>query len=136
MLTICEDSGICPLNADGASILGIMHSEEDVDFRGFSFDTSGLALAINVDDDFIISFVALDIMRRMSYMPGLGLGNNQQGVPEFPTLPPSEGRFGLGYVPPAKHAKKGKGTGKPQTLYGDPGSYFMCEAGNCGQHAL
>ncbi|XP_058185720.1 uncharacterized protein LOC131302943 [Rhododendron vialii] len=38
---------------------------------GFSFDTFGSVLAINVDSDFIISFAALDIMRRMSYMPNI-----------------------------------------------------------------
>ncbi|KAI8524817.1 hypothetical protein RHMOL_Rhmol13G0179500 [Rhododendron molle] len=82
---------------DGTPVLGIMHGEKDVDLGGFSFDTFGSVLAINVDGDFLISFVAMDIMLRMSYFPGLGLGIHQQGVPEFPTFPSSEGCFGLGY---------------------------------------
>ncbi|KAI8529926.1 hypothetical protein RHMOL_Rhmol11G0013300 [Rhododendron molle] len=76
-LTICGDSGICTLKEDGTPALGILHDEEDVDLRGFSFDTSSSVLAINVDGNFIISSVALDIMRRMSYLPGLVLGIHQ-----------------------------------------------------------
>ncbi|KAI8542929.1 hypothetical protein RHMOL_Rhmol08G0178000 [Rhododendron molle] len=83
-----------------------------------------------MDGNFIISFVALDIMRRMSYLPGLGLGIHQQGVSEFPTFPSCEGRFGLGYIASAKDAKRRKCVGKPQTLYGDPNSYFVREVGN------
>ncbi|KAI8560169.1 hypothetical protein RHMOL_Rhmol04G0235100 [Rhododendron molle] len=75
-LTICRNFRIRPHTEDGAPILGIMHGEEDADFGGFSFDTSGSVLAITMDDDFIISSAALEIMRRMSYMPGLGLGIN------------------------------------------------------------
>ncbi|KAI8542936.1 hypothetical protein RHMOL_Rhmol08G0178600 [Rhododendron molle] len=95
-LTICGDFGICSLKEDGSPVLGIMHSEEDIDLGVFSFDTSGSVLTINVDDDIIISSVALVIMRRMSYLPGMGLGIHQQGVPKFPTFSFSEGRYGLG----------------------------------------
>lgn len=112
-LTICGDSGIRPLKENGTPVLGIMHGEEDSDFRGFSFDTSGSVLSITVDDDFIISSTALEIMRKMSFMLGLGLGINQQGIAEFPIFPFTKGQFGLGYTPPAKRAKKGKGAGKP-----------------------
>ncbi|KAI8571780.1 hypothetical protein RHMOL_Rhmol01G0145600 [Rhododendron molle] len=38
-------------------------------------------------------------MRRMNYLPGLGLGRNQQGVSEFPHFPGSVDPYGLGYVP-------------------------------------
>lgn len=126
-LTICRDSGIRPHTEDGAPILGILHGEEDADFEGFSFDTSGSFLAITMDDDFIISSAALEIMRRMSFMIGLGLGINQQGIAEFPIFPFTEGRFGLGYAPPAEGAKKRKGTGKPQTLQGNSDGYFVHE---------
>ncbi|KAI8537836.1 hypothetical protein RHMOL_Rhmol09G0055000 [Rhododendron molle] len=128
-LTICGDSGIRPLKEDGTPVLGIMHGEEDVDLGGFSFDTSGSVLAINVDGDFLISSVAMDIMLRMSYFPGLGLGIRQQGVPEFPIFPFCEGRFGLGYTASADNTKRRKHTGKPRTLYGDPDSYFVREVG-------
>ncbi|KAI8550530.1 hypothetical protein RHMOL_Rhmol06G0114200 [Rhododendron molle] len=78
-LTICGDSGIRPLKEDGTPVLGILHGEKDVDLGGFSFDTSSSVLAINVDGEFIISSVAMDIMRRTSFFPGLGLGIRQQG---------------------------------------------------------
>lgn len=81
-LTICGDSSICPHIEDGASILRIMHGEGDADFGGFSFDTSGLVFTITMDDDFIISSTALDIMRKMSYMLDLGLEINQSTVYE------------------------------------------------------
>ncbi|KAI8568215.1 hypothetical protein RHMOL_Rhmol02G0180700 [Rhododendron molle] len=84
-LTICGDSGIHPLKEDGIPVLGIMHGEEDVDLGGFSFDTSDSVLAINVDGDFLISSVAMDIMLRMSYFPTLYLPRNpptgSSGVP-------------------------------------------------------
>lgn len=63
-LTICGDSGIRSHTEDGALILGIMHGEEDANFGGYSFDTSGSVLAISMDDDFIISSAALNIMRK------------------------------------------------------------------------
>ncbi|KAI8542933.1 hypothetical protein RHMOL_Rhmol08G0178300 [Rhododendron molle] len=76
-LTTCGDSGIRPLKKDGTLVLGILHGEEDIDLGGFSFDTSGSVLAVNVDGNFIISSVAMDIMRRMSFFPGLSLGIRQ-----------------------------------------------------------
>ncbi|KAI8555005.1 hypothetical protein RHMOL_Rhmol05G0140400 [Rhododendron molle] len=129
-LTICGDSGIRLLKDDGTLVLGIMHGEEDSDFGGFSFETSESILSIAVDADFIISLVALEIMRKMSFMPSLRLGINQQGIAKFPIFPFTEGHFGLGYTPPAKRAKLGKGTGKPRTLYGNPDSYFVREGGD------
>ncbi|KAI8530120.1 hypothetical protein RHMOL_Rhmol11G0030800 [Rhododendron molle] len=122
--------GIRPLKEDGTPVLKILHGEEDIDLGGFSFDTSGSVLAINVDGNFIISSVAMDIMRRMSFFPGLGLGIRQLGVPEFPTFPSCEGRFGLGYVASTKDAKIRKRTGKPRTLYSDPNIYFVRAVGN------
>ncbi|KAI8559886.1 hypothetical protein RHMOL_Rhmol04G0210600 [Rhododendron molle] len=81
-LTTCGDSGICPLKDDETPISGIMHGEEDSDYGGFSFDTSGSVLSIAVDNDFIISSDAFEIMRRMSFMPGLGLWINHYFVRE------------------------------------------------------
>ncbi|KAI8568946.1 hypothetical protein RHMOL_Rhmol02G0240100 [Rhododendron molle] len=69
--------GIRSLKEDGTPVLGILHGEEDVDLGGFSFDTFGSVLAIIVDGNFILSSVAMDIMRRMSFFPGLGLGIRQ-----------------------------------------------------------
>ncbi|KAI8529897.1 hypothetical protein RHMOL_Rhmol11G0010500 [Rhododendron molle] len=102
-----------PLKEDETLVLGIMHDEKDVDLGGFSFDPSGSILAINMDRDFIRSSVAVDIMKRMSYLPGLGLGIHHQRTPKFPTFPSCEGHFGLGYVTSAKDAKRRKCPEKP-----------------------
>ncbi|KAI8542639.1 hypothetical protein RHMOL_Rhmol08G0153400 [Rhododendron molle] len=133
-LTICGDSRIRRLKEDRTPILGIMHGEEDVDLGGFSFDNSGSVLAINVDGDFLISSVAMDIMLRMSYFPGLGLGIRQQGVLEFPVFPSCQGRFGMGYTVSANNAKRRKHTEKPRTLYGDPDSYFVLKCYRFRKH--
>lgn len=39
--------------------------------------------SVRVDDDFIISNIALEMMKKMSYMSGLDLGKNLQGPPKF-----------------------------------------------------
>lgn len=100
--TIYGDSGIYPHAADNAPILEIIHGEEDVTLGGFSFDTVDDVHTIKIDEDFMISSVAVKMMKKMSYMPGMGLGRDNQGVPEFPKFRANNGRFGLGYVPTGK----------------------------------
>ncbi|RVW79677.1 hypothetical protein CK203_042423, partial [Vitis vinifera] len=46
------------------------------------------------------STVVLDIMRGMSYLPGMGLGRRQHGPSEFITIPDHDVPFGLGFIPP------------------------------------
>ena len=43
--------------------------------------------------------VILDMMRSMSYMPGLGLRRRQHGRSEFITVLDHDPPFGLGFVP-------------------------------------
>ena len=45
------------------------------------------------------STVILDIMRSMSYMPGLGLGRRQHGRSEFIIVLDHDPPFGIGFVP-------------------------------------
>ena len=45
------------------------------------------------------SMVVLDMMRSMSYMPGLGLGRRQHGRRKFITVLNHDPPFGLGFVP-------------------------------------
>ncbi|RVW26198.1 Retrovirus-related Pol polyprotein from transposon 17.6 [Vitis vinifera] len=45
------------------------------------------------------STVVLDIMRSMSYLPGMGLGRRQHGLSEFIAIPNHDVPFGLGFVP-------------------------------------
>ncbi|RVW62795.1 hypothetical protein CK203_058919 [Vitis vinifera] len=56
------------------------------DFVAMSFDQHG-------------STVVLDIMRGMSYLPGMGLGRRQHGPSEFITIPDHDVPFGLGFIP-------------------------------------
>ena len=41
----------------------------------------------------------LDMMRNMSYLPGMGLGRHQHGLSEFITIPDHDVSFGLGFIP-------------------------------------
>ena len=45
------------------------------------------------------STVVLDMMRGMSYIPGMGLGRRQQGPSEFMAFPDHDVPFGLGFIP-------------------------------------
>ena len=45
------------------------------------------------------STVVLDMMRSMSYMPGLGLGRRRHDRSEFITVLDHDPPFGLGFVP-------------------------------------
>ncbi|RVW61509.1 hypothetical protein CK203_066043 [Vitis vinifera] len=45
------------------------------------------------------STVVLDIMRSMSYLPGMGLGRRQHGPSEFIAIPDHDVPFGLGFTP-------------------------------------
>ncbi|KAH7836661.1 hypothetical protein Vadar_004049 [Vaccinium darrowii] len=98
-LTIYGESGIRPHVSDNAPVLEIIHGEEDVALGGFSFDTAGAVLTIKMDEDFSVSSTVIEMMRKMAYMPGLGLGRNNQGIAEFPDFPMNNHRFSLGYQP-------------------------------------
>ena len=45
------------------------------------------------------STVVLDMMRDMSYLPGMGLGRRQHGPSEFITIPDHDVPFRLGFIP-------------------------------------
>ena len=45
------------------------------------------------------STVVLDIMRSMSYLPGMGLGRRQHGPSGFIAFPNRDVPFGLGFIP-------------------------------------
>ncbi|KAJ9691124.1 hypothetical protein PVL29_013344 [Vitis rotundifolia] len=45
------------------------------------------------------STIVLDIMRSMSYLPGMGLGRRQHGPSEFIAFPARDVPFGLGFIP-------------------------------------
>ena len=45
------------------------------------------------------STVVLDMMRSMSYLPGMGLGRRQHKPSEFMAIPDHDVPFGLGFIP-------------------------------------
>ena len=51
------------------------------------------------------STLVLNMMRGMSYMPGLGLGRRQQGPREFTITVDHDISYGLGYIPTADDAR-------------------------------
>ena len=73
---------------------------------GFSFDeVQTVEPGDFVRDSIPVSFdqhsnpIVLDMMRSMSYMPGLGLRCRQHGRSEFITVLDHDLPFGLGFVP-------------------------------------
>ncbi|RVW90362.1 Transposon Ty3-I Gag-Pol polyprotein [Vitis vinifera] len=88
-------------------VLEISHTDDDIFLTGFTFDE---VQTVEIEDfcrDFVAmsfdqhgSTVVLDIMRSMSYLPGMGLGRRQHGSSEFITIPDHDVPFGLGSSPP------------------------------------
>ncbi|RVX14745.1 hypothetical protein CK203_011900 [Vitis vinifera] len=83
-------------------VLQISHSDDDLLLTGFTFDeVQTLELGDFCRDFIAMSFdqhgstVVLDIMRGMSYLPGMGLGRRQHGPSEFITIPDHDVPFGL-----------------------------------------
>ena len=87
-------------------MLEISHSDVDLLLTGFSF----YAVQIVEVEDFCRDLVAmsfyshsntmvLDIMRCMSFLPGLGLRRRQHGPREFTSVMDHDSPFGLGYIP-------------------------------------
>nr|CAN83915.1 hypothetical protein VITISV_022301 [Vitis vinifera] len=87
-------------------VLEISHTDDDIFLTGFTFDE---VQTVEIEDfcrDFVAmsfdrhgSTVVLDIMRSMSYLPGMGLGRRQHGPSEFITIPDHDVPFGLGFIP-------------------------------------
>ncbi|KAJ9678020.1 hypothetical protein PVL29_022797 [Vitis rotundifolia] len=67
-------------------VLQISHSDDDSFFTRLKFDEHD-------------SVVVLDMMRSMSYLPGMGLGRRQHGPNEFIAIPDLDAPFGLGFIP-------------------------------------
>ncbi|RVW61799.1 hypothetical protein CK203_049254 [Vitis vinifera] len=87
-------------------VLEISHTDDDLFLTGFTFDE---VQTVEIEDfcrDFVAmsfdqhgSTVVLDIMRSMSYLPGMGLGRRQHGPSEFIAIPDHDVPFGLGFIP-------------------------------------
>ena len=92
--------------------LQISHNEDDLHLTGFIFDE---VQVVSLEDDnrdlVLMSFdhhnstFVLSMMKRMSYMPSLGLGRRQQGPREFAFTIDHDIPYGLGYTPSEDDAR-------------------------------
>ena len=87
-------------------VLEISHIDDDLFLAGFTFDEVQTLEMEDFCRDFVAmsfnqhsSTVVLDIMRSMSYIPGMGLGRCQHGPSEFMAFPDRDVPFGLGFIP-------------------------------------
>ncbi|RVW13642.1 Retrovirus-related Pol polyprotein from transposon 17.6 [Vitis vinifera] len=87
-------------------VLQISHSEDDLFLTGFTFDEIQTLEIEDFHRDFVAmsfdqhsSTVVLDMMRGMTFLPGMGLGRRQQGPSEFIAAIDHDTTFGLGFIP-------------------------------------
>ncbi|WJZ81167.1 hypothetical protein VitviT2T_001021 [Vitis vinifera] len=87
-------------------VLEISHANDDIFLTGFTFDEVQTLEMEDFCRDFVAmsfdqhsSTVVLDIMRSMSYLPGMGLGRRQHELSEFMTFPDRDVPFGLEFIP-------------------------------------
>ena len=102
VITISSTSGA---HLTSELVLEISHGGDDLIMTGFAFDeVQTVDLGDFVRDSIPMSFdqhsstVVLDVMRSMSYMPGLGLGRRQHGRSEFITVLEHDPPFVLGFI--------------------------------------
>ena len=87
-------------------VLEISHSDVDMLLTRSSFNAVQIVEVEDSCRDLVaMSFdshsntTVLDIMRCMSFLPSLGLGQRQHGPREFTVVMDHDSPFGLGYVP-------------------------------------
>ena len=87
-------------------ILEISHGDDDLFLSGFIFDEiQTIEVKQFYKDHAALPFdehgstMVLDMMRSMSFLPGLGLGRRQHGSEEFIAVVDHNTHFGLGFVP-------------------------------------
>ncbi|RVW80032.1 hypothetical protein CK203_055825 [Vitis vinifera] len=87
-------------------VIQISHSEDDVFFYWFTFDEIQTLKIKDFCRDFVAmsfdyhsSIVDLDMMRGMTFLPGMGLGRRQRGPSEFTAAIDHDTTFGLGFIP-------------------------------------
>ena len=86
-------------------VLEISHTDDDFLLTGFTFDEVQTLEMEDFFRDFIAmsfdqhsSMVVLDIMRSMSYLPGMGLGRRQHRPSEFMAFLDRDVPFGLRFI--------------------------------------
>ena len=93
-------------------VLQISYSEDDLHLTGFTFDEVQVVSLVDDRKDMVpmsfnqyCSTLVLNMMRGMSYIPGLGLGRLQQGPSEFTIIVDHDITYGLGYIPTTDGAR-------------------------------
>ncbi|WKA00122.1 hypothetical protein VitviT2T_018512 [Vitis vinifera] len=93
-------------------VLHISHSEDDLHLTGFTFDEVQVVSLEDGSRDMVpMSFdqhsntLVLNMMRGMSYLPGMGLGRRQQGPHEFTFTVDHDTPYGLDYIPTEADAR-------------------------------
>ena len=86
-------------------VLQISHNNDDLFMTGFTFDEVQTLEMEDFFQDFVAmsfdqhgSTVVLDLMRSMSYLPGMGLERLQHEPNEFMTIPYHDVPFELGFI--------------------------------------
>ena len=87
-------------------VLQINHSDDDLLPIGFTFDEVQTLKIEDFCQDFVAmsfdqhsSTMVLDMMRGMSYLPGMGLGWRQHEPSELMAFPDHDVPFRLGFIP-------------------------------------
>ena len=87
-------------------VLEISHADDDLFLTRFTFDEVQTLEMEDFCRDFVAmsfnqhnSTVVLNIMRNMSYLPGMGLGRRQHRPSEFMAFPDRDVPFGLRFIP-------------------------------------
>ena len=87
-------------------VLEISHGDDDLFLTGFTFDKIQTVQVEQFCRDHVAlpfdehgSTVVLDMMRSISFLPGLGLGRRQHASGEFIVVVDHDTPFGLGFVP-------------------------------------
>ncbi|RVW91379.1 Retrovirus-related Pol polyprotein from transposon 17.6 [Vitis vinifera] len=101
IITIQSDRDII---TSSEPVLHISHSEDDLHLTGFTFDEvqvvsleDGSRDMVPMSFDQHSSTLVLNMMRGMSYLPGMGLGRRQQGPHEFTFTVDHDTPYGLGH---------------------------------------
>ncbi|RVX11207.1 hypothetical protein CK203_019592 [Vitis vinifera] len=109
IITIQSDRDII---TSSEPVLHISHSEDDLHLTGFTFDEvqvvsleDGSRDMVPMSFDQHSSTLVLNMMRGMSYLPGMGLGRRQQGPHEFTFTVDHDTPYGLGYIPTEADAR-------------------------------
>ena len=116
VLEIQPEPSNIPLSSFTFDSVQMISGEPGKEFVGLCFDSYANVAVANM-------------LKKMNYFPGLGLGRNQQGLSKFPTYLTATPPFGLGYVPTEEDIEDQKVKARERALTWAQGRTFewsMC----------